>query len=116
MRPLTALATIGLLALAGPGTIAGGPPCQPGCLPPPCATPGQLPPSTAAPGTAPGATPGMTSDQNAQPPSTDSFAQAPPAGGEAAAMAQSNMIGDLGVYGTVLNFVTSTSTITTAPA
>jgi hypothetical protein len=55
----------------------------------------------------------MTSDQNAQPPSTDSFAQAPPAGGEAAAMAQSNMIGDLGVYGTVLNFVTSTSTITT---
>jgi hypothetical protein len=55
----------------------------------------------------------MTADQSAQPPATDSFAQAPPAGGEAAAMAQPNMIGDLGVYGSVLKFVTSTSTITT---
>lgn len=83
----------------------------PGCASPGCATPSApLPPGT-APGTAPGTMPGMPPGAAAQPPATDAFAQAPPAGGESAASALPNMIGDLGIYGSALNFVTTTKTI-----
>jgi hypothetical protein len=66
------------------------------------------------PGLTPG-TPGADQQQGAasQPPSTDAFAQAPPAGGEGAQTALPNMIGDLGISGSTLQFITSTRTVTT---
>jgi hypothetical protein len=50
---------------------------------------------------------------NGQAPSTDAFGQAPPAGAEAARTGLPNMIGDLGIYGTSMNFITTTQTIST---
>jgi hypothetical protein len=114
---------LGLLLTRGGMTFAGGPPGSPSCPPPPCATPYQYP--SAVPGTAPGmpgtipgttpTTPGAAAQppaMTAQPPSTDAFAQAPPAGGEAAQSALPNMIGDLGISSSTLQFITSTQTVT----
>jgi hypothetical protein len=90
--------TAGLLLSAGMAR-AGGPPWTPGCAPPPCATPSPYTSSTTAPGTAP-SVPGLldgTGQQGAQqqqPQGSDAFAQAPPAGGETAASALPNLIGD----------------------
>jgi hypothetical protein len=47
----------------------------------------------------------------AQQPSTDAFAQAPPSGGEAGGSALPQMIGDLGIYGSALQFVPSTQVL-----
>ena len=99
MRRLAVLVAIGVLTFQSGRVSAGGPPWQPGCAPPPCATPGWAPGTVPPSATGPGTTPGMTADQSAQPPSTDSFAQAPPAGGESVASALPNMVGDLGIYG-----------------
>ena len=62
--------------------------------------------------TTPGGNANQTPQTTGQQPGTDAFAQSPPAGGESAQTALPSMIGDLGISGSVLNFVTSTSTIT----
>lgn len=130
MRRSAICIALGLLFTRGGTAMAGDPPWAPSCAPPPCASPYQYPwapnaaPGTTAPGAIPGVTPGITGTPsapnqqgtNAQQPSTDAFAQAPPAGGEGAQTALPQMIGDLGISGSTLQFVTSTRTITTRNA
>jgi hypothetical protein len=56
----------------------------------------------------------MMADQGqgaGQQPSTDAFAQAPPSGGEAGQTALPQIIGDLGISGTALQFITSSQVV-----
>jgi hypothetical protein len=76
--------------------------------------PSPAPTTPPAPGTQPPATPDASATQA---PSTDAFSQAPPGGGEAAASALPNMVGDLPFYGlgprSVNPVVTTVTTVNT---
>jgi hypothetical protein len=99
MKRLAIALTFGLLVAHGGMVRAEYPPWEPSCNPPPpsCSSPLILPPSATLPGmTPPGS--GAAANQGAQAPGTDAFAQAPPAGAEATAMALPNLIGDQNAF------------------
>jgi hypothetical protein len=113
---VAALLGVGPALADGPLQVIAGTGCCPPVVAPPCCPPSTSPGLT-APQT-PGTQPPAGQDANTpQSPANDAFAQAPPAGGEAASTALPNMIGDLPFYGlaprTLSPTITTITTVTT---